>query len=87
MDHSELLEAQSSKFDAKFYALNKALVGVIEDYSLLQMLPMNIKKDESLDMILQMTDSLIQFGEQEEPQDNAEDAPDEEAAFKQEPMI
>lgn len=86
LNHKELLENEGSKFDTKFYNLNKAIANVLEDYSLIQMLTLNIKDEESLDKVLYAADSIIQYGESEEPQDNQYENPEAEDEHP-EPMI
>ncbi len=88
MNHTEFLEESATKFDAKFLALNKAIVGVLEDYSMVQMLPLNIKRDESVGRVMMTADSLVQYGEQEEPQDKDEpEEPDDVEMPRPEPTI
>ena len=69
-NHMEILEADSTKFDAKFFALNKAIAKLLQDYANFQLIPLNIKDEDSLDKVLYTTDMMMQYGEQEEPQDN-----------------
>lgn len=92
INHAELLEQEESKFDKKFYALNKAIVGIIEDYSMIQLLPLNIKQEDTIDQILNNADTLLQYTEFVEPNDNVYNKLDEEnndnlPNEKPEPMI
>lgn len=77
LSHTEMLEADASKFDKKFYGLNKALVKIVEDYSGFQTVPMNIKDEDSIDKVIYTVDMLVQYGEFEEPQDKFFDQVDE----------
>ncbi len=70
-NHAELLTAEATRFDQKFYGLNKAIVKVLEDYSLVQVMTLNIKQEDSLDQTLYAADALVQFGDSQEPQEEA----------------
>jgi len=85
--HSEILEEESSKFDKKFYGLNKAIVKIIEDYSNFQITPLNIKSNDSIERVLYNVDSLIQYGESEEPQEKIYEEAEQNMYDKAEPMI
>lgn len=57
MDLRYLLETElESPFFEKYKQLSKALVGIIEDYSLVSFIPLNIQQAEDIHRVLQMAD-------------------------------
>ncbi|XP_071552883.1 GPN-loop GTPase 3-like isoform X1 [Panulirus ornatus] len=52
-----------SRFNKKYHKLTCALGGVIEDFSLVRYVPLNIKSEESLMDVLIQTDFAVQYGE------------------------
>ncbi|XP_049849764.1 GPN-loop GTPase 3-like isoform X2 [Schistocerca gregaria] len=53
----------------KFYALNEAFAQVIDDWSLVQFVPLNIQDEESIANVLAHIDNATQYGENEEPKE------------------
>ncbi|XP_023230352.1 GPN-loop GTPase 2-like [Centruroides sculpturatus] len=69
LDLSYLLDKLTDHpFLKKFKKLNEALVGVIEDYSLVSFIPLNIKEKQSMMRLLQAADKAngYVFGQSEE---------------------
>ncbi|TYZ55515.1 hypothetical protein PybrP1_000397, partial [[Pythium] brassicae (nom. inval.)] len=71
-----LLENLSSSTDPKWRPLSTAICNVINDFSMVAFVPMNITREESIEAVLQHVDHAINYGEDlepSEPKDNAED--------------
>ena len=66
-DAGLLLHDLNSKLPKKFKKLNKAIASLIDDYSLVSFVPMNIKEEDSVNDILVYIDNAIQYGEDLEP--------------------
>lgn len=58
-----LLVEDDRQFDEKYGRLSEAIAKVIEDYSLVKFMPLNIKVEESIADLLLMIDNAIQYGE------------------------
>uniref|UniRef100_A0A7S1C3J6 GPN-loop GTPase 3 n=1 Tax=Bicosoecida sp. CB-2014 TaxID=1486930 RepID=A0A7S1C3J6_9STRA len=65
---SELHESTS----ARFRALNNAFGSLIDDYGLVQFLPMSNGDEDSVELVLAHIDNAIQYGEDMEPREAAE---------------
>lgn len=68
-DTNFLLVEESSwnnSWSKKYKKLTKALAGVIDDYSLVKFVPMNMYEEESLNDILFAVDEALQFDEERE---------------------
>ena len=63
-----------------FTKLNQAIGQLLEEYSMVTFIPLNLNKKGSVDALLRECDVAIQFGEDEEPRDpgdgDAEPDPD-----------
>lgn len=57
------IEANSSKFNKKHRKLTEALGKLIEDYSLVRFIPINLKEEESISDVLITIDNCLQYGE------------------------
>ncbi|KAI5480786.1 hypothetical protein MNV49_007193 [Pseudohyphozyma bogoriensis] len=70
---SELLrESANKETNPKFHQLNSALVQLIEDFNMVQFLPLDVTDEDSIGTVLSHIDNAIQYGEHEEvkePQD------------------
>jgi hypothetical protein len=69
VDASLLDEDLSSKQNKKFSRLNKTIVQLIEDFSIVKFIPLNIKEEDSIEYVLSHIDNAIQFGEDQEPKE------------------
>ncbi|OMH86153.1 GPN-loop GTPase 3 [Zancudomyces culisetae] len=70
---SQLLMEESSKvMSSKFMELNKALVRVIDDNSIVSFIPLNIRDEDSIGYVVSHADNAIQYGEDEEPKEPQE---------------
>lgn len=61
--HALLAELESDPWNKKYHKLTEALGKMIEDYSLVRFLPLNIKDEESVGDIKMTIDNIIQYGE------------------------
>ncbi|KAJ8681183.1 hypothetical protein QAD02_016970 [Eretmocerus hayati] len=64
--------------DDEYTKLTQALGRVIEDYSLVRFLPLNVKDEESIADVKLTIDNIIQFGEEEDVRMRDFDEPDPE---------
>ncbi|KAI8380258.1 GPN-loop GTPase [Blakeslea trispora] len=53
----------------KFQALNQAIVQLIDDYSMVRFIPLNITDEDSVEYVLSHVDNSIQYGEDLEPKE------------------
>ncbi|GAA5846955.1 hypothetical protein JCM5353_002544 [Sporobolomyces roseus] len=66
----ELLRTNvNSKTNPKFHSLNSALVQLIEDFNMVQFLPLDVTDEDSVGVVLSHIDNAIQYGENEEPKE------------------
>ncbi|KAG8186854.1 hypothetical protein JTE90_024100 [Oedothorax gibbosus] len=56
-------EQSTSKWGKKFSKLNAAICGLIENFSLVKFLPLNIKDPDSIEELILTIDNAIQYGE------------------------
>lgn len=68
-DPSLLEELLSKAAPAKFYRLNKALVQLLDEYDMVNFFPVNIKKESSLERIMQQIEFVTQYSENLEPKE------------------
>lgn len=68
-DPELLRESANSEMNPKYFALNSALVQLIEDFNMVQFLPLDVTDEESIGIILSHVDNAIQYGESEEPKE------------------
>ncbi|KAI7856086.1 GPN-loop GTPase [Circinella umbellata] len=59
------INANSRSF--KFQALNQAIVQLIDDYSMVSFIPLNITDEDSVEYVLSTIDNALQYGEDLEP--------------------
>ncbi|KAI9021730.1 GPN-loop GTPase [Phycomyces nitens] len=70
------LEERPSARTLKFQALNQAIVQLIDDYSMVSFIPLNITDEESVEYVLSSVDHAMQYGEDLEPKE-----PDDKVEF------
>ncbi|VDI27608.1 uncharacterized protein MGAL_10B067716 [Mytilus galloprovincialis] len=63
-------EFDDSKFSNKFKKLNTAIASVIEDYSLVKFVPLDMSEEDSITDLLLQIDNAIQYGEDLEPKES-----------------
>ena len=59
MGAAECLANVNQFFSPKYYDLNKKIVEVIENFNLVQYIPLNIQDEDSVDTIIQQIDTLV----------------------------
>ncbi|KAK0179416.1 hypothetical protein PV327_005171 [Microctonus hyperodae] len=64
--YSLLNDMENDPWNEKYEKLTQALGRLIEDYSLVRFLPLNIKDEESIGDIKLTIDNMIQYGEEED---------------------
>ena len=69
-DMDELLADLHEEMPPKFRRLNEAMASLIEDYSLVAFVPLNIEDSDSITALMAQIDNAIQFGEDEEVRDD-----------------
>lgn len=73
-------EIESTK-NSKFLNLNKALVDLLENYSLVNLIPLNINDEESIEEVLYNADLTLQFLDNQEPKEDFYEQPDQEEDY------
>lgn len=58
-----LLPALNQRMGPKFEKLNKALIELVDQYSMVSFVPLDLRKERSIQYILSQIDNSIQFGE------------------------
>jgi len=66
----EILNDLNESLPTRFKKLNEAIAGVLDDYGLVNFLPLNINDEESLSDLLIYIDNAIQYGEGLEPRED-----------------
>ncbi|KAG7401884.1 hypothetical protein PHYBOEH_009464 [Phytophthora boehmeriae] len=71
LDPSEgyLLDNLANSTDPKWRPLSSAICNVINDFSMVAFVPMNINKEESIEAVLMHVDHAINYGDDLEPQE------------------
>ena len=64
-DPSQIIakDQQSSKFNEKYHNLNTVIAQVLEDFSLVRYVPLDIGDDESIERVMGEVDTLVQYKE------------------------
>ncbi|KAI8143969.1 GPN-loop GTPase [Fennellomyces sp. T-0311] len=62
-------EQSTSARSLKFQALNQAIVQLIDDYSMVSFIPLNITDEDSVEYVLSTIDNAMQYGEDLEPKE------------------
>lgn len=72
LDVKNLLLNEESLYstNTKFFKLNKALVDLLDNYSLVSVTPLNILDEESINEVLYNCDMTLQYLENQEPRDD-----------------
>lgn len=76
-DPSLLAERLSAETKPKFYRLNQALVQLIDEFDMVNFIPLNLKKESSLVNMLSHIDNATQYSEGLEPKEPKEFADEE----------
>eukprot|EP00967_Tisochrysis_lutea_P013547 scaffold15134_cov34-Tisochrysis_lutea.AAC.4 len=84
-DASSLRERLDAGTRPAFFRLNSSICELLEDWSMVQFLPLDPRDTDSIDEILAQVDSALQYHEDVEPRDpdnpNEDDPDDEEEAY------
>ena len=68
-------EFNEERFGVKFKKLSDSLAKMIDDYSLVKFLPLDITDQETLGDIMLQVDMSLQYGEDEEPREPKDEGP------------
>ena len=61
----------------KFLALNQALLRLIEEYNLVSFIPLNIRDEDSIELVVAHIDHAVQYGEDLEPKEIVDEEDEE----------
>ena len=61
---------QGQFFNKKFFKLNQAIMGVIDNFSLVNYQQLNIQDEESVSVVMAAIDNLVQYDDYRMPQDS-----------------
>lgn len=64
-------EEKNAKFSQRYKSLTEKIRQIVEDFSLISMLPLDTNDDETITDIIYHCDHIIQFGESQEPDEGA----------------
>jgi len=64
-----LVDEVNAVTNPRFHALNQAIVQLIEDFNMVQFLPLDVTDEDSLELVLSHIDNTLQYGEAEEPKE------------------
>ena len=70
-------DTEISNFNSKYHGLNKVIANVLEDFSLIRFVPLDITDEESIERVMNEVDMLVQYKEYASPDDlvyNEQDA-------------
>jgi len=73
-----LIEDINSNTSERFQKLNEAIGSLLDDYSMVQFVPLNNQDEESINNLLLQVDNAIQYGEDLEVKENRDDEMNEE---------
>ncbi|KAK9467590.1 GPN-loop GTPase [Lipomyces arxii] len=76
-----LLSSIDSGTNPKFYSLNRALVQLIDDFGMVQFLPLNSGSPDSVSTILSYIDDITQWAESQEPKEPKDEEVEDDDAF------
>jgi len=71
-DVTTLIARLNSETRGRYRRLNEAMGTLIEDFSMVSFLPLDVTKEDSIDMVLSTVDHAIQYGEDVEPREPKE---------------
>ena len=75
-----------SSWGRRYRRLSEAIGMLIEDFSLVRFLPLNINKEESISDLLSIIDNILQYGEDSDVKVKDFDPPeDDENKFNEDP--
>lgn len=65
-DEASLVRSLDGSTDPKFHKLNAAVSGLLEDYSMVAFVPLDIGDEESIEMCMMQLDTAVQYGEDQD---------------------
>ena len=65
-----LLQGMNKEMPPKYLELNKKIVEVIDNFNMVQYIPLNIQDEESEDSLIHHMDTLVQYDEFRLPQEH-----------------
>ncbi|OMJ16983.1 GPN-loop GTPase 3, partial [Smittium culicis] len=68
-DKSLLLSEANKQTPPKFLSLNNAISSIIDEFSMVSFIPLDISDEDSIAYVISHADNSIQFGEDEEPKE------------------
>ncbi|KAJ1916119.1 hypothetical protein H4219_003955 [Mycoemilia scoparia] len=71
-----LSDEASKQMGQRYHDLNLALARLIDDFSMVSFLPLNIKDEDSIAYVLSHADNALQWGEDQEPKEPEDEIPD-----------
>lgn len=70
MEVSEIKDRLAVGMDPRYKKLNEAMAGLLEEYSLVGFVDLNITDEESVEQVLQQVNNTINYGEDLEPRES-----------------
>ena len=70
MGAQECLQNVNQFFTPKYFELNKRIVEVIDNFNMVQYIPLNIQDEDSIDTIMTQIDMLVQYDEYRMPKES-----------------
>eukprot|EP00011_Vannellida_sp_DIVA3-517-6-12_P006350 CAMPEP_0114621144 /NCGR_PEP_ID=MMETSP0168-20121206/9082_1 /TAXON_ID=95228 ORGANISM="Vannella sp., Strain DIVA3 517/6/12" /NCGR_SAMPLE_ID=MMETSP0168 /ASSEMBLY_ACC=CAM_ASM_000044 /LENGTH=249 /DNA_ID=CAMNT_0001832343 /DNA_START=18 /DNA_END=765 /DNA_ORIENTATION=- len=67
MDMETIVDELDEEMTEHMHTLNRAIAGLIEQYSLVSFLTLNVEDEDSISIVQQQVDHALQYGEDEEP--------------------
>ncbi|AAS54374.1 AGL117Cp [Eremothecium gossypii ATCC 10895] len=64
-----LVDSANADTNSKFHQLNKAIANLVDDFGMVQFLPLEAKNPDSVSTILSYIDDITQWGEAQEPKE------------------
>jgi hypothetical protein len=58
-----LLQGMNKEMPPKYLELNKKIVEVIDNFNMVQYIPLNIQDEESVDSLIHHMDTVVQYDE------------------------
>mmetsp|Transcript_2187 Transcript_2187/g.2523 ORF Transcript_2187/g.2523 Transcript_2187/m.2523 type:complete len:88 (-) Transcript_2187:40-303(-) len=62
-------DTDTSRFNKKYHGLNQVIATLLEDFSLIRFVPLDITDEESIERVMNEIDMLVQYKEFASPDD------------------
>lgn len=69
MELEYIIEELNMNTEDKYGALNQAIGNLLDQFNMVSFVPLNIKDEDSISLLLQQVEHAIQYGEDEEPKE------------------